>query len=62
MITGHPPPLVEDWLHSNLNRPFKFASLCDLNAPELAEKTPEELQQILTENAKLIRLSIKKRK
>jgi len=61
MITGHPPPEADAWIHSPNNRPLKFASSCDLTASQLSEKTGDEVQQILTENAKLLRLSIRRK-
>jgi hypothetical protein len=53
MITGMQPPVSDEWVHSNLNRPFKFAAGCDLTAPELFDRTPDEIHGLLTGNAKM---------
>lgn len=49
MIIGSKVPKPEDWVFSEKNHPFLQSS--NFNAVELSEKTMEEVQEILHEDA-----------
>jgi len=51
-LTGSPPVTASQWMDSPLNRPLNFASRCTLSATELGQKSADEVQEILAENAR----------